>query len=158
MTNTSRTHALDLPEIRSRIATCLGPKDLASCARVNRSWNDSFTPLLYRSVVLLRYGGPPTEAVERNKHHIRSLTIQIYADEEPVLAFASAKVQFIANSALTTLNLQENSIRVNEAKAMAKVLETNSTLTTLKLQNNPIGDDGAKVLAEALKTNKTLST
>ena len=52
MTKMFQTHALDLHEIRSRIASSLGHKDLASCARVSQDWNDSFTPPLYKSVVV----------------------------------------------------------------------------------------------------------
>ncbi|KAF9201931.1 hypothetical protein BGZ59_002435, partial [Podila verticillata] len=63
-----------------------------------------------------------------------------------------------ANSTLTILNLQSNSIGANGAQALAEALKTNSTLTTLNLDNNLIGDNGAQALAEVLKTNSTLTT
>src|SRR5690349_6549230 len=69
-----QTHPLDLHEIRSRIATSLGLKDLASCALVSQDWNDSFTPSLYKSVVLSKHG-PSMESVERNKHLIKHLNV-----------------------------------------------------------------------------------
>ncbi|KAG0059317.1 hypothetical protein BGZ92_006961, partial [Podila epicladia] len=75
-----RTHALDLHEIRSRIATNLDHEDLASCARVSHDWNHSFTPLLYNSTPLSKHG-PSMESVERNKHFVRHLTIQGSANE-----------------------------------------------------------------------------
>ena len=76
-----QTHPLDLHEICSIIASSLDLKDLASCARVSQGWNDSFTPTLYNSVNLSEHG-PSMESVERNKHHMRHLTIQDSAHEE----------------------------------------------------------------------------
>ncbi|KAF9124242.1 hypothetical protein BG015_005137, partial [Linnemannia schmuckeri] len=76
-----RTHPLDLHEIRSRIASSLDLEDLASCARVSQSWNDSFMPSLYKSVDLSEHV-PSIESVKRNKHHVRHLTIQGSAPEE----------------------------------------------------------------------------
>ncbi|KAI9237252.1 MAG: hypothetical protein BYD32DRAFT_461734 [Podila humilis] len=62
------------------------------------------------------------------------------------------------NSTLTTLNLRYNSIGEDEALALAEALKTNSTLITLYLWGNSIGDNGAQVLAEALMVNSTLTT
>ncbi|KAH7042932.1 hypothetical protein BKA57DRAFT_508289 [Linnemannia elongata] len=67
-------HPLDLHEIRSRIASSLGLKDL-SYARVSQDWNDSFTPPIYNSVVLSKHD-LSMESVERNKYFIKHLTIQ----------------------------------------------------------------------------------
>ncbi|KAF9952842.1 hypothetical protein BGZ72_005874 [Mortierella alpina] len=61
------------------------------------------------------------------------------------------------NSTLATLNLYNNSIGSDGAKALAEALKTNSTLATLDLQRNSIRDDGAKALAEALKINSTVT-
>ncbi|KAH7054780.1 hypothetical protein BKA57DRAFT_434420 [Linnemannia elongata] len=63
-----------------------------------------------------------------------------------------------ANSILTTLNLDHNSIGDNGAQALSEALKTNSTLTTLNLYSNKIGPNGAQALSEALKTNSTLTT
>ena len=71
-----RTDPLDLHEIRSRIASHLDPQDVASCARVSRDWNDSFSPRLFHSVVLSK-DGPTMESVNKNKRLIRHLTIEI---------------------------------------------------------------------------------
>ncbi|KAF8961354.1 hypothetical protein BGZ52_012405, partial [Haplosporangium bisporale] len=154
-----RTHALDLHEIRSGIASSLGLKDLASCACVSQDWNDSFTPPLYNSVDLSDYG-PSMESVERNKHHIQHLKIQSSAYEKLLSKSARDKVvsSVMANWNLTTLALSSNKIRSNGAQALAEALKTNSTLTILNLHDNSIRDNGAQALAEALKTNSTLTT
>jgi len=73
------THPLDLHEIRSRIATKLDEEDLVSCARVSRDWNDSFTPLLYSSIVL-SCSGPSVESLRKNKHLVQHLTVHGTAD------------------------------------------------------------------------------
>ncbi|KAF9568330.1 hypothetical protein EC968_002983 [Mortierella alpina] len=65
---------------------------------------------------------------------------------------------FKLNSTLTTLNLGSNSIGGDEAKALADALKFNSTLITFSLGSNSIGGDGAKALAEALKVNSNLTT
>src|SRR5690349_19094567 len=104
MTKMFWTHPLDLHEVRSRIAGSLGYKDLASCARVNQDWNGSFTPLLYKSVVLSKHG-PSMESVERNMHLIQHFKIQSYAYNGK-LSSTFVRVRLIcsalANSTLTT--------------------------------------------------------
>ncbi|KAF9300443.1 hypothetical protein BGZ91_009807, partial [Linnemannia elongata] len=154
-----RTHPLDLHEIRSRIASSLGPKDLTFCARVSQDWNDSFTPPLYSSVILSKQG-PSMESIERNKHLIQHLEIQSSAYESLSSTSERYKVisNIMANSTLTTLCLGSNKIGSNGAKALAEALKTNSTLTNLNLQSNSIGDNGAQALSEALKTNSALTT
>ncbi|KAK5797001.1 hypothetical protein F5H01DRAFT_125986 [Linnemannia elongata] len=152
------THPLDLPEIRSRITSSLGIKDLASCARVSQEWNDSFTPPLYNSVVLSKHG-LSMESVERNKHFIQHLTINSYAYENQPSTSEQGQVvsRIMANSYLTTLALQYNSIGDNGAIALSEALKTNSTLITLELRDNSIGDNGAIALSDALKANSTLT-
>ncbi|KAG0293601.1 hypothetical protein BGZ96_002555 [Linnemannia gamsii] len=155
-----QTHALDLHEIRSKIASFLCPKDLPSCVRVSQDWNASFTPSLYSSVVLsvvLLEHGPSIESINRNKQLIRHLKItsayvKLSTRKDKVVSI------IVANSTLTTLDLSFNSIEDDGAKALAKALKTNSTLTTLELSDNMIGGNGAQALAEALKTNSTLTT
>ncbi|KAG0354992.1 hypothetical protein BGX24_006759, partial [Mortierella sp. AD032] len=153
------THPLDLHEIRSIIASKLGHKDLANCARVSKDWNNSFTPPLYNTVVLSEHG-LSMESVEKNKHLIRHLGIQRSVYKKLSSTPARDKVVFnvMANSALTTLDLRSNSIRDNGAQALSEALKTNSTLTTLNVADNSIGPNGAQALAEALKTNSTLTT
>ena len=104
MSKTFRTHPLDLHEIRSRIASSLSLKDLASCARVSQDWNDSFTPPLYSSVILSAHG-PSLESVVRNKRLIQHL-IQDSTREILPSAIAQDKVVSIimANGTLTTLS------------------------------------------------------
>ncbi|KJE94948.1 hypothetical protein CAOG_08896 [Capsaspora owczarzaki ATCC 30864] len=60
-------------------------------------------------------------------------------------------------SASGLLNLDENQIGDNEARAIAEALKVNKTLTELHLYTNRIGDAGAKAIAEALKVNKTMT-
>ncbi|KAG0272910.1 hypothetical protein BGZ96_005119, partial [Linnemannia gamsii] len=154
-----RTHSLDLHEIRSIIAGSLGHKELATCARVSKDWNDSFTPLLYNTVVLSKHG-PCMESVERNKHLIQRLEIQSSAYENLSSTSARDKVisTIMANSTLTTLNLYNNWIGDIAAQALAEALKTNSTLIILILRSNSIRSNGARALSEALKTNSTLTT
>jgi Ran GTPase-activating protein (RanGAP) involved in mRNA processing and transport len=59
---------------------------------------------------------------------------------------------------LTTLNLSNNSINSDGAKALADALKSNTALTTLNLSNNSIHDLGAVALACALSSNQTLDT
>ncbi|KAF9992191.1 hypothetical protein BGZ80_008662, partial [Entomortierella chlamydospora] len=159
MTKMFRTHALDLHEIRSIIASSLGLKDLTSCARVSRDWNNSFTPPLYNSVVLSKHG-PNMESVEKNKHLIKRLEIQSAAYEKLASTSARGKVisSIIANSTLAILIMNNNSIGDNGAQALSEALKTNSTLTTLSLWHDSIGPNGAQALSEALKANSTLTT
>ncbi|OAQ28878.1 hypothetical protein K457DRAFT_1389218 [Linnemannia elongata AG-77] len=153
-TNMFQTHPLELHEIRSRIASSLGLNDIASCARVSQDWNDSFTPPLYSSVVLSKYD-LSLESVERNKHHIKHLTIENPSYRK---RWSSAEYKVIssimANSTLTTFDLTENWIGDNGAMALSKALKTNSTLTTLNLTYNSIRINGAVALSEALKPTR----
>ncbi|KAF9296521.1 hypothetical protein BGZ88_012449 [Linnemannia elongata] len=155
MTRISRTHPLDLHEIRSRIANSLGLKALASCARVSQDWNGSFTPPLYKSVVLSKRG-LSMESLERNKHLIRHLKIRSTAYE--IISLTSERDKVVTNdivfSVLTTLDLEGYSFGPNEVEAP----KTNSTLTALTLYETWIMDDGAQELSEALKTYSTLTT
>jgi hypothetical protein len=159
MSKIFQTHPLDLHEIRSRIASSLGLKDLASCARVSQDWNDSFTPPLYSSVVLSKQGSS-MESIERNKHLIQHLEIQDSAYENLSSRSERYKVisNIMANSTLTTLDLRGNSIGSNGAVALSEALKINSTLTTLDLSYNSMGSNGAVALSEALKINSTLTT
>ncbi|KAF9342917.1 hypothetical protein BGX26_006623, partial [Mortierella sp. AD094] len=142
-----RTCPLNLPEIRSLFASSLDLNDLASCARVSQDWNDSFTLPLYNSVELSEHG-PSMESVERNKHLIQHLKIQSSAYEKLSSTSARDKVvaSIMANSTLTTLDLNYNFIDDNRAQALSEALKTNSTLTILDLGSNSIGDNGAQAL------------
>jgi len=158
MTKTFQTHPLDLHEIRSRIASSLGVKDLASCARVSQDWSDSFTPPLYNSVVLSDHG-PSRECIKRNKHLIKHLKIHWSAYKNLTAAEEDELISSVmANSTPTTLNLRDNSIENNRGQALAEALTTNSTLASLDLDSNSIGPNGAQALAEAVKTISTLTT
>ena len=59
---------------------------------------------------------------------------------------------------LRELNLYENKIGDEGAKALAEALQENQTLTSLVLWDNKIGDEGGKALLEALQKNQTLTT
>ncbi|KAK5799527.1 hypothetical protein F5H01DRAFT_384260 [Linnemannia elongata] len=158
MSKMSPIHPLDLHEIRSRIANFLILRDVANCARVSQDWNDSFTPLLYKSVVLSRCG-PSIESVEKNKYHIKRLKVHCSAYKKMLSASARDKLVFsvMANSPLTTLDMSKNSIGLTGAQVLSEALKINSTLTTLNLWCNSIKGNGAEALSEALKTNSTLT-
>lgn len=148
-----KTHALDLHEIRSRVANNLNLKDVASCARVNRDWNASFTPPLYSSVVLSIHG-PSMESIESNKVHIRSLNIHrsVFQKLSSTSALHNVVSSVVPSSSLTSLVIRVNSIGNTKAQALAEVLKTCRALTTLDLGSNEIGDHGAQALSEAFKT------
>ena len=99
------------------------------------------------------------KSVNRNKRHIRHLTIDTSAYEKLPLSGGRGKMvsTILANSALITLDLRDGSIEDNGAQALSEILKTNSTLTSLDLETNSIGDHGAQALAVALKTNSTLT-
>ena len=61
-----------------------------------------------------------------------------------------------ANAALTTLELNDNQIGADAAKAIAKKLETNVTVQRLYMRANNIGEDGCKAMADMLLVNTTL--
>ncbi|KAH7046389.1 hypothetical protein BKA57DRAFT_506572 [Linnemannia elongata] len=168
-----RTHPLDLPEIRSKTASNLGLKELASCARVCQDWNDSFTPPLYNDVTVSEHDSS-MEILERNKHLIRYLVIQKSA--HGTLLSTSARVNVVSrvmtNSTLNTLNLYKNSIGPHGAQALSEALKTNSSIITqalsealktnstwtwLDLEDITFGSDRSQALSEALKSNKTVS-
>ena len=62
------------------------------------------------------------------------------------------------NCTLTSINLSDNSIGNEGARAIAQSLEKNCTLTSINLSDNSIGNEGAKAIAQALKTNTTLTS
>ena len=62
----------------------------------------------------------------------------------------------VGNSTLTYLDLGDNSIGAEGARALAEMLPGNATLTTLYLGWNSIGPEGARALAELLPGNSTL--
>ncbi|CAF0846053.1 unnamed protein product [Didymodactylos carnosus] len=62
----------------------------------------------------------------------------------------------LISTATTTLDISNNSISDEGAKAIAEDLKTNQTLTTLYIDGNNISSVGAKAIADALKTNQTL--
>ncbi|KAL0243319.1 hypothetical protein GEMRC1_005880 [Eukaryota sp. GEM-RC1] len=64
----------------------------------------------------------------------------------------------IVNTYVITINLWNNSIGVEGARALAEALKLNDCVTVINLGYNSIGDEGARALAEALKVNATLTT
>ncbi|KFH73441.1 hypothetical protein MVEG_00657 [Podila verticillata NRRL 6337] len=74
-----RLLVLSLPHLLQEIAYwVISPKDLAPCVRVNRTWHDAITPVLWRYFCLLRQRrietSPPLQrAVARNARHVRYL-------------------------------------------------------------------------------------
>ncbi|KAF8940696.1 hypothetical protein BGZ58_005232 [Dissophora ornata] len=68
-------NALEIPEIRLRIGLFLASCELAACTRVSRSWNDTFTVLLWRvcSVISHSSRNPTLEALNKHADQIRDL-------------------------------------------------------------------------------------
>ena len=61
-------------------------------------------------------------------------------------------------NSLMTLNLESNNISADGAKALADCLKNCNSLMTLNLESNNIGADGAKALADGLKHCNSLQT
>ena len=61
------------------------------------------------------------------------------------------------NSTLVELNINENNLGDEGAKAFAEALKSNVALIDLSLEQNLISDEGAKALAKALKHNAALT-
>ncbi|KAL0239467.1 hypothetical protein GEMRC1_009575 [Eukaryota sp. GEM-RC1] len=57
------------------------------------------------------------------------------------------------NTTVTSLDLRNNSIRAEGARALADVLKVNTVVTSINMRSNLIRDEGARALADALKVN-----
>ncbi len=67
-----------------------------------------------------------------------------------------------AIKAITHLNLSNNVITDNGAKALAEVVlaeaaKTNPSIISLNLEDNKIGEEGKKALADAMENNITIT-
>ncbi|KAL0239838.1 hypothetical protein GEMRC1_009946 [Eukaryota sp. GEM-RC1] len=62
------------------------------------------------------------------------------------------------NSTVTSIDLVQNSLGDDGARALAEALKVNTTVTSVNLMDNSIGDEGARALAEALKVNTTVTS
>jgi Ran GTPase-activating protein (RanGAP) involved in mRNA processing and transport len=69
-----------------------------------------------------------------------------------------AAIKGVFNRVLTKLELGNNSIGDNGAKAIAEALKVNAVVTELGLNANNIGPEGAIAIAEALKVNAVVTT
>ncbi|KAI8349984.1 hypothetical protein B0O80DRAFT_500928 [Mortierella sp. GBAus27b] len=68
------TSAMDMPEIRHYVAQFLDRRELAVAARVCKSWNGTFTPFVYRQIVLSAFHRDiAIESVKANADYVRSL-------------------------------------------------------------------------------------
>ncbi|KAF9935822.1 hypothetical protein BGZ67_002957 [Mortierella alpina] len=85
--------------------------------------------------------------------HLRKLSYEIVVSSK--LRIQAETVD--CGSIVTTVYLQDSSIKLSRAQALSEALKTNSILTTLDLAGNSIGN-GAQALPEALMTNSTLTT
>lgn len=70
------TSALDLPEIRSFVAQFLPPSSLAVCARVSKDWLDSFTPFLWRKILLIESIQVDEPTLSKYSAQIRDLSVK----------------------------------------------------------------------------------
>jgi hypothetical protein len=60
------------------------------------------------------------------------------------------------NTCITELDLSNNKIYLDGAKAAAKLLKINTTLTNLNMSHTRIGEEGVVAIAEAMVINTTL--
>ena len=62
-----------------------------------------------------------------------------------------AALKGVFNRVLTKLDLHDNRIRPEGAKAIAEALKVNAVLTKLDIQYNNMGDAGKKAVRDAVK-------
>jgi hypothetical protein len=92
----------------------------------------------------------------RVSHTIESLQL---GDNEIGVEGARAMADVLKeNTSLQMLDLHGNNIGVEGARAMADALKENTSLHTLNLYSNNIGVEGARAMADALKENTSLRT
>ncbi|KAI8350015.1 hypothetical protein B0O80DRAFT_531453 [Mortierella sp. GBAus27b] len=96
------TSAMDLPEIRFYVAQFLDRSELALATRVCKSWNGTFTPFLYRQIVLsVSYRDIAIESIIANADNVRSLEFPL-----PYLRTRFKDFPLEAFTRLTSLTLQ----------------------------------------------------
>jgi hypothetical protein len=86
---------MDLLEIRHYLAEFLTTSELATAARVCKSWHKSFTPFLYREV---RYTeetvNPSAESIEANAEYIRAVHFEMEPLDFPIEALTKLESIF----------------------------------------------------------------
>ncbi|KAI8350020.1 hypothetical protein B0O80DRAFT_500962 [Mortierella sp. GBAus27b] len=89
------TSAMDMPEIRHYVAQFLDRRELAVATRVCKSWNGTFTPFLYRQIVLDAFHRDiAIESIKANADYVRSLEfsqkyLRTRSKDFPLEAFTS---------------------------------------------------------------------
>ncbi|KAK5809251.1 hypothetical protein F5H01DRAFT_394807 [Linnemannia elongata] len=146
---------LDLQQYRTSLASKLLPTSTQYDVifRIRDLPNMKVLHIVVAKELIKFLGFPPKKSTHACKMSYELASGRIGGKEFGLLAEALK-----TNSTLTTLNLENNLIGFDGAKALAEALKTNKALTTLNLRLNSIGSYGAMALAEALKTNKTLTT
>ncbi|KAI8349982.1 hypothetical protein B0O80DRAFT_135441 [Mortierella sp. GBAus27b] len=67
---------MDLPELRRHLTKFLTRSELATAARVCKSWQESFTPILYREIIWSEFDRTPSpQSIVANAGHIRLMGI-----------------------------------------------------------------------------------
>ncbi|ORZ28524.1 hypothetical protein BCR41DRAFT_391991 [Lobosporangium transversale] len=90
--------------------------------------------------------------------HLHKLTFGVKARSIGASELQGLVNSLKTNTALTTLDLTNNSIFDKEVLTLSEALKTNITLAILDLSDNSIGDKGALSLSEALKVNSSLTS
>ncbi|KAI8349985.1 hypothetical protein B0O80DRAFT_500929 [Mortierella sp. GBAus27b] len=102
MAAAATTSAMDMPEIRYHVAQFLDRRELAVATRVCKSWNGTFTPFLYRQIVVRApYRDIVIESIGVHADHVRTLYVfqkylRTHSKDFPIEAFTR----------LTSLTLQ----------------------------------------------------
>ncbi|KAF9429420.1 hypothetical protein BGZ76_001324 [Entomortierella beljakovae] len=74
--NMRRIHAMDIPELRNQLIPYLSRSDLAIASAVCKSWNLTFSPILYKSVkwtIAESKRGPKKESIRKNGDYIHTI-------------------------------------------------------------------------------------
>ncbi|KAG0045800.1 hypothetical protein BGZ83_008980, partial [Gryganskiella cystojenkinii] len=98
---------MDLTETRLQIASHLVLADICACARVCHSWNDYFSPLLYRVIDDNNVTSPITDKVTRHVVHAQTLKLRI---DTPVIdqllqLSATPEQQLLLSTPATTMTI-----------------------------------------------------
>jgi len=90
-TRSHHQRTMDIPEILFQITTYLGQSDLCACALVCWTWNDTFTPQLYRKITTLN---SKSVGIARHSIHARILRLPMLdAEIQHLVAGSLTRVQ-----------------------------------------------------------------
>ncbi|KAG0091510.1 hypothetical protein BGZ92_000542, partial [Podila epicladia] len=137
---------INIPEISALVAVYLSKKDLNSCCQVSQSWQQQFTPLLWRAIKILSPGlalihsvvpidkiEADTATVKKHGRHIRELVVLTHTPESSganpsdETALSSHNELLVVLDCLSITNLIRLQLAVfsNNCKASQELIDRN---------------------------------